>query len=355
MTAGPAAGRVIEIDSELVLGREGVDITIDDDELSRRHVALRPAQNGIEVEDLGSLNGTFVDGRRISAPQTLGDGARLKAGLSEGRVEVSLDPQVTRASGVPVADPDATVKRALPVDKPAAAAPAAAAGSHRPDDVTVKRPAGAEGPPPGSVPPRESASEPAGGSGGPPLGLVIGGILLLLAAIGGGAMLVSSGGDDVKTHKLDVRHEVSTPTEEDKRLSELPPSKTKPITWNLVGDTTGKPFGNGNINARVSLQPAGPPPGAPKGQRPPPAPKGGKRKGLVTVQITIRFDDGTIRASERLNNERTKTGVIVGGTGRILGGTGAYEGATGTFKVTGERPVFEESFETVHWTGNVKY
>jgi hypothetical protein len=164
-------------------------------------------------------------------------------------------------------------------------------------------------------------------------------------------ILLAGGGDEAQAQRVDVRHEVTTPTAEDKRKSELQPGKN-PITWTLTGETTGT-LGKGNITAIPTLQPAGPPPGA-KGSKPPPKKKGGK-KGLVTVRITVRFSDGTIRATERLNNEVTGGGIKVTGRGRFIGGTGKYEGATGTFKVTGERPVFTESFETVHWTGKIEY
>ncbi|HEU0318644.1 MAG TPA: FHA domain-containing protein, partial [Solirubrobacteraceae bacterium] len=62
---GPRAGGRIEIDGEVVVGRGEVDWVIADPELSRRHLAARAGPGGVEVEDLGSLNGTWVDGRRL--------------------------------------------------------------------------------------------------------------------------------------------------------------------------------------------------------------------------------------------------------------------------------------------------
>ena len=64
-TKGPRTGQRLEPEGELVIGREGAAVTIEDSELSRRHAAVRPVEGGIEIEDLGSLNGTFVNGRRI--------------------------------------------------------------------------------------------------------------------------------------------------------------------------------------------------------------------------------------------------------------------------------------------------
>ena len=62
---GPQAGLRVDLDRELVVGREGDGLAIEDEELSRRHAAIRPQGGGAEVEDLGSLNGTFVNNERV--------------------------------------------------------------------------------------------------------------------------------------------------------------------------------------------------------------------------------------------------------------------------------------------------
>ena len=59
VTSGPAAGQRLEITGEIVIGREG-DLDVKDEEVSRRHAAIRPGAQGIEIEDLGSTNGTVV-------------------------------------------------------------------------------------------------------------------------------------------------------------------------------------------------------------------------------------------------------------------------------------------------------
>jgi DNA-binding CsgD family transcriptional regulator len=68
--AGPGAPRTIELSlGEHVIGREeGVAIRIEDDDVSRRHAKLVVARGPqVSIVDLGSTNGTFVDGRRIDA------------------------------------------------------------------------------------------------------------------------------------------------------------------------------------------------------------------------------------------------------------------------------------------------
>ena len=77
-----AIGRVHHLDAdEMVLGRDrAVGIALDDTGVSRRHARLdRQAGGGYAITDLGSLNGTFVNGLRVrTAP--LGEGDRVQIG-----------------------------------------------------------------------------------------------------------------------------------------------------------------------------------------------------------------------------------------------------------------------------------
>ncbi len=82
VVSGPAAGQTVDIKEEIVIGREDTDLEIDDLELSRRHVAVRRFANRLQVEDLGSTNGTFVDGNRIAEPTLAGGGAEIKIGTT---------------------------------------------------------------------------------------------------------------------------------------------------------------------------------------------------------------------------------------------------------------------------------
>jgi pSer/pThr/pTyr-binding forkhead associated (FHA) protein len=100
VTEGPSAGREIEIDQEVVIGREGVALTLDDSELSRRHVVVRRVGGGYEAEDLGSLNGTYVNGTKIGAPTRIAGGDTLKLGQTVIRLEAER-AAATVASRVP--------------------------------------------------------------------------------------------------------------------------------------------------------------------------------------------------------------------------------------------------------------
>jgi hypothetical protein len=102
-TSGPPAGRTFEVDSELVIGRTDGDIVVADSEISRRHAAVRPVEGGIEVEDLGSLNGTWVGETRIEAAVTVPDGGVIQVGVTVFTVEArAADHATAAASPTPV-------------------------------------------------------------------------------------------------------------------------------------------------------------------------------------------------------------------------------------------------------------
>ncbi len=64
-----------EQDTAVVLGRtDPADIQVDDKSLSRRHARLLPSEEGLWVEDLGSTNGTFIDGARVDRQLLTADG-----------------------------------------------------------------------------------------------------------------------------------------------------------------------------------------------------------------------------------------------------------------------------------------
>jgi len=67
--------------AERHIGRNlGNDIVITDEEMSSRHACFSRADGKFWVEDLGSTNGTFVNGQRIQAPTSLRDEDLLKMG-----------------------------------------------------------------------------------------------------------------------------------------------------------------------------------------------------------------------------------------------------------------------------------
>jgi len=73
MRSGPTPGKSYPLDQEEVrLGRDlGNDIPISDPEVSRHHARFIQREENIFLEDLGSTNGTFLNGDRITSPQQL--------------------------------------------------------------------------------------------------------------------------------------------------------------------------------------------------------------------------------------------------------------------------------------------
>jgi len=81
------AGQRYAIGDALVIGRSSsCDIHVPDSEMSRRHAEVSSHDGGVVVRDLGSTNGTRVNGSMISAPTTLAAGDVIAAGTTEIRV-----------------------------------------------------------------------------------------------------------------------------------------------------------------------------------------------------------------------------------------------------------------------------
>src|SRR5687768_8412249 len=81
--AGPSAGREVDVPPVgVVVGADkGCDVVLEDPSVSGRHCTVRPTPTGFDVTDLGSKNGTQIDGvaiTKVTAPA----GAVLRLGHS---------------------------------------------------------------------------------------------------------------------------------------------------------------------------------------------------------------------------------------------------------------------------------
>lgn len=64
---------------DLLVGREvECNVTLDSSHISRYHAKMAVSSMGIVVEDLRSTNGTFINGKRLSTPQTLSVGDEIR-------------------------------------------------------------------------------------------------------------------------------------------------------------------------------------------------------------------------------------------------------------------------------------
>jgi pSer/pThr/pTyr-binding forkhead associated (FHA) protein len=79
---GPNVGARFLLDADLTtVGRHPeADIFLDDVTVSRRHAEFLRTGSAFEVKDLGSLNGTYLDGNRITGTAPLHDGAEVQVG-----------------------------------------------------------------------------------------------------------------------------------------------------------------------------------------------------------------------------------------------------------------------------------
>jgi DNA-binding NtrC family response regulator len=91
VTAGPDAGKVVVVDATatggpLLAGKSATcALQLGDDEVSRRHASFEPDGATLRLEDLGSTNGTFVNGVRVYAAALLG-GESVQLGSTVVRV-----------------------------------------------------------------------------------------------------------------------------------------------------------------------------------------------------------------------------------------------------------------------------
>ena len=79
---GAGTGSQHPVEGELILGREEsrADLVISDPGVSRRHARVISENGALILEDFGSSNGTYVNGRRISGPVEVTDGDEVQLG-----------------------------------------------------------------------------------------------------------------------------------------------------------------------------------------------------------------------------------------------------------------------------------
>jgi predicted Zn finger-like uncharacterized protein len=89
---GPDSGSVFRMEKPRVtIGRSDSDMNLNDTEASRQHAAVEIRDTEYSVNDLGSTNGTLVDGSKISGPTELTDKGEFQVGSSTIMLIVTED------------------------------------------------------------------------------------------------------------------------------------------------------------------------------------------------------------------------------------------------------------------------
>jgi len=85
------AGEEVPVDSlPVAIGRGGQnEVPLEGDEFaSAQHARFEAKRDGLWVEDIGSTNGTFVNGARVTTPRRLSKGDVVRVGQTDFRVEL---------------------------------------------------------------------------------------------------------------------------------------------------------------------------------------------------------------------------------------------------------------------------
>ena len=131
---GPQPNQTYDLNKDIsTLGRDITnDIVINDPEVSRHHLRMTRGAGGFTIEDLGSTNGTFVNGQRLTGPRALRPGDMV--GLGETVTLAYESASVPAAPGMEM--PGSTVpnvpQRPSPYQPPAAPQPQAQPYSYSP-------------------------------------------------------------------------------------------------------------------------------------------------------------------------------------------------------------------------------
>lgn len=140
---GPNPGATFEAVKDVTtLGRDVTnEIVLSDSEVSRQHARITHTPGGFVLEDLGSTNGTFINGERLVAPRILNQGDLV--GLGEN---VTLTFEAAEAEAAATIMAPAAGRPAAPTPRPAPApTPAASPAPPAPPPAQAPAPSPAPG------------------------------------------------------------------------------------------------------------------------------------------------------------------------------------------------------------------
>ncbi|HUR78107.1 MAG TPA: FHA domain-containing protein [Acidimicrobiales bacterium] len=84
VSSGAFANQEFTVGNEATLGRgQGCQVQLNDPMVSQLHARLFRSDRGLNIEDLGSTNGTYLNGRKVGGPTPLKKGDRVRVGPVE--------------------------------------------------------------------------------------------------------------------------------------------------------------------------------------------------------------------------------------------------------------------------------
>jgi hypothetical protein len=252
VVAGNATGSSIALEAELVIGRStpGLGSLGGDSEISRVHARVyHDATGQLMVEDLGSTNGTYVNGARIGAAQPLRSGDQLRVGQTTMSVQGGAADGATSIGAVvppPVAaspPPPAAVAATPPTQPFPAAQPPQPAPPPQPGYGGPPSPGFAGGPiggPPGRVQSKSNA---------PWIAL---GAVVLIALVVGGLAIGGVFSNDQKTVTVPAIQQPTIPTTPAVTTPATPPPAAMPAPPSQPEPSSGgypAGFGKGFVDS----------------------------------------------------------------------------------------------------------
>jgi pSer/pThr/pTyr-binding forkhead associated (FHA) protein len=158
LSGGPGAGQVFDLNKAiLTIGRSSkCDVVINDASISRQHTQITQQESGWYAQDLGSRNGTAINGQRLSAPQRLQDGDTLTVGTIPLHYFVASPAEEGAAAEALLAEAAPTLDQETPAEEITTATPTRALPP-RPPTVPLR---GREAPRPLRLPTRPLEPSP---------------------------------------------------------------------------------------------------------------------------------------------------------------------------------------------------
>ena len=130
---GGEPGRQVELVDSVELGRDAsASVTIEDDQVSRRHARISVQGGQAAVEDLGSTNGTYVNDQPIAGQRPLQAGDKIRIGGTVLELRTTQQVQIQATAVRPIPQVTAVGQGVLQPATAAELGPAPAASSDAP-------------------------------------------------------------------------------------------------------------------------------------------------------------------------------------------------------------------------------